>query len=71
MTTEQAQIAELQHLCQRVLEILKDENFFDKTAEDGFWHSSLYKDLDKASKGKEFKMFLELMKYLPAKKDKQ
>lgn len=67
MTYEQTQIAELQHLCQRVLEMLKDENFFDKTAKDGFWHSSLYRDLDKASKGKEFKMFLELMRHSQVK----
>jgi len=66
---DEAQLAELQCLCNRTLEILNDEKFFDKTMDgDGFWHSSLEKDLKKASQGKEFKMFLELMKRLPNKK---
>ena len=65
MTNEQCQIAQLQELCGRVLAILEDENFFDKTAKDGFWHSSLYRDLKKASNGKEFKTFIELMKHVP------
>jgi tRNA C32,U32 (ribose-2'-O)-methylase TrmJ len=64
----EAQLAELQHLCLRTLEILNDEKFFDKTMDkDGFWHSSLEKDLIKASNGKEFRMFLELMKRSPKK----
>ncbi len=64
MTECETQLAELQHLCMRTLEILDEENFWIKTEKDGFLHSSLQRDLKKASDGKQFKMFRELMKHL-------
>ena len=55
-----AQIAELQDLCRRTLSILESEGFF-KCNSDGFWHSSLHRDLTKAASGKELK---QLSNYL-------
>ena len=60
MTNQECQIAQLQELCRRTLEILDSEDFWDNTTtDDGFYHASLKTDLEKASKGKEFKMFIE------------
>ena len=69
MTKQELQIAELQSLCARTLEILREEKFFNKTMKGEAWHSSLYRDLKKASNGKEFKMFIELIKALEAKNE--
>ena len=65
MTECETQLAELQNLCMRTLEILNEEKFFDKTSTTDGWHSSLHRDLTKASNGKQFKFFTELMKHLP------
>ena len=69
MTKQELQIAELQSLCARTLEILKDEKFFDKTMKGEAWHSSLYRDLKRAGDGKEFKMFINMIKTLEAKNE--
>jgi len=65
MTECETQLAELQNLCMRTLEILNEEKFFDKTSTTDGCHSSLHIDLINASNGKQFKFFTELMKHLP------
>lgn len=68
LENKNAQLAQLQELCSRTLSILIDENFFETSLDkDGYGHVSLERDLKKASKGKEFKLFLELMKNVPSK----
>jgi len=68
MTKQELQIAELQSLCSRTLEVLEEEKFFDKTMEGEVWYSSLYRDLKKARDGKEFKMFINIVKELNKQK---
>ncbi len=67
----ECQLAQLQELCGRTLIILNEEKFFQTAVDnEGYGHTSLERDLRKASQGKEFKMFIELMKHLPCTEKK-
>jgi hypothetical protein len=68
MTNEELQIAELQSLCARTLKVLEEEKFFEKTLDGETGYYTLHRDLEKARDGKEFKMFMEIIKTL---KDKE
>ena len=61
----ECQLAQLQELCIRTLVILDDEDFFSTSATKNSNYVSLKRDLEKASKGKEFKLFVDLMTQLP------
>ena len=62
MYKQDLEIAELQSLCRRTLIILEDEDFFDNTQDGEFWHSSLHRDLTKASRGDKLTTFEKMYK---------
>jgi hypothetical protein len=69
MTKDQLQIAELQSLCARTLGVLEEEKFFEKTIDGETGYYTLHRDLEKARDGKEFKMFIEIIKVLEGEDD--